>query len=244
MVNPKSPLIESRDAENMESENFQTILDMARRQGLRLDPKPEQVARIDRYVELLERWNRRINLTGDRTRLYSRHILDCLMLEIHPWPMETGAVIDIGSGAGLPGLVVAILHPSFHVDSLDTAAKKISFQQAAAAELGLENFFPRRMDIRRWSQSPEGEGRYDVVLARAFAPLHRLLKLGVGLLRAGGELRLHKGQGLEREQAELAANLPDHYEPHPEVFRYDFPEAGSGGTIVTYRRSGGGVIAV
>ncbi len=154
-------------------ESFALIEPVLARQGVHLDARRRDG--VVRFAELIAHWNRGINLVGNVERLYSRHLLDCLMLATLPWPVGAVEIVDVGAGAGLPGIVVALLHPECRVHGLETVAKKVTFQQVAASALELDNYLPRRQDAHRHARSPDGRGRYDVVLARAFAGLESLL---------------------------------------------------------------------
>lgn len=215
-------------------ENLELIEPVLRAKGIRLSAA--QRLRIDRYAELLLRWNRGINLVGDAERLYSRHLLDCLLLLAAPWPAEARRVLDVGSGAGLPGLVLAAMRADLRVDSLETTAKKVTFQQVAAAALNLDNFVPMRRDVYQFAETPEGRGAYDVVIARAFAGLSELLELSVTLLRPGGQLWAMKGRKLAEEQAELSPGLRSRFETPPAEFRYEAPQLGTGGVTAIYTK--------
>lgn len=215
-------------------ENLELIEPVLRAKGIRLSA-PQRL-RIDRYAELLLRWNRGINLVGDAERLYSRHLLDCLLLLAAPWPAEARRVLDVGSGAGLPGLVLAAMRADLRVDSLETTAKKVTFQQVAAAALDLDNFVPMRRDVYQFAEAPEGRGAYDVVIARAFAGLSELLELSVTLLRPGGQLWAMKGRKLAEEQAELSPGLRSRFETPPAEFRYEAPQLGTGGVTAIYTK--------
>lgn len=215
-------------------ENFDLIEPVLEVNGIRLDAR--QRLCIDRYAELLLRWNRGINLVGDPERLYSRHFLDCLMLFAAPWPAGARDVLDVGSGAGLPGIVVAVMRPEVRVVSLEITGKKVTFQQVAASALELGNFLPRRQDVHRLTGSAEGRGAYDIVIARAFAGLGELMELAALLLRPGGGLWAMKGRGLAEEQAALPEALRSQFEPSPTEFRYDAPQLGTGGVTAIYRK--------
>lgn len=220
----------------MPGETFSDIAPLLAREGIALTAA--QVRRLERFAALLGHWNQRINLTGERERLFSRHLLDCLMLARLPLPPGATAALDIGSGAGLPGLVVALLHPQCRVTSVDSAAKKISFQQVAAAELGLENFAPLRDDVHRLAAG-EGAGRFDLVMARAFASLPVLLGLAEKLLRPGGVLWAMKGRRLAQEQAALTPAVLAPFETEPLTCPYEFPQVDLGGVLAVYRKKGG-----
>lgn len=217
-----------------EMENFKAIGPLLERRGIRLTEGQE--AGLVRYGELLEKWSRRINLIGDKGRIYTRHILDSLMAELLPWPGGAQLIADVGSGAGLPGMPLALLHPDARVESFETVAKKVSFQQVAATELGLENFFPIRRDIGPWALSAEGGGRYQIVLARAFAPLDRLMVVAGRLLQPEGELWAFKGRALADEQSRILPAVLELFQPEPKLYHYDFTEAEMGGVIAVYRR--------
>jgi len=207
-------------------------------QGITVPPAAWE--RIGRYVSLLERWNRRINLTAHRTRrdLVVRHVLDCLMLERLPAPAGPCRVADLGSGAGLPGLLLALLHPDWQVTSVERAGKKVAFQQVAAQELGLANFTPLRADVRALAAG-EGRGAYDVVVARAFAALGELLAVAAGLLRPGGSCWAMKGPRLATEQAAVPADVRAAFAPEVATFPYRFAELDLGGVVAVYRRASG-----
>ena len=215
-------------------ESFALIEPVLARQGVHLDAR--QRDGVVRFAELIVHWNRGINLVGNVERLYSRHLLDCLMLATLPWPAGAVEIADVGAGAGLPGIVVALLHPECRVHGLETVAKKVTFQQVAASALELDNYLPRREDAHALARSPDGRGRYDVVLARAFAGLESLLDLSAQLLRPGGELWAMKGRKLEAEQAALPPRALARFEPEHGEFRYDVPELGTGGVTAVYRR--------
>jgi 16S rRNA (guanine527-N7)-methyltransferase len=170
-------------------------------------------------------------------------VLDGLMLGTLPWPAGAREVIDIGSGAGLPGIVLAVLHPECRVVSVERVAKKITFQQVARERLGLDNFLPLRADVRALAGAkppPDVAGAalpraFDLAVARAFARLDELLALARVLLVPGGTLWAMKGRRLELEQAQVSQQLRDAFMPEAPVLSYDFPEFGVGGRVVTYR---------
>ncbi len=214
---------------------LERILPALERHGLRLTPDEQE--RIVAYVELLERWNQRINLTAIRGRaqIYVRHVLDCLLLETWPWPPGVEQVVDIGSGAGLPGLLVALRHPRCTVTALETVAKKVTFLQEAARAMGLAGFHPLRTDAQRHA-SAEGAGRYDLALARAFSDLARGLPLAERLLRPRGEFWTFKGERLQEELAAVAPDTLARFEPGPALQTYREPDLDLAGVLVRYRK--------
>lgn len=205
---------------------------------------PSQRARLATYVALLEQWNARINLVGttDRHTLLHRHLLDCLLLATIPGAARPRHWLDVGAGAGLPGLLLAVLFPAHRVTLVDTVAKKVTFQQVAVRTLGLDNAAPLRADAAQLAPGDSPFGPFDALVARAFAGLAHLLALGADLLPAGGEVWAMKGRRLAEEQARVPAATLAAYEPEPRLHTYAWApgEASTavGGTVAVYTRRG------
>ncbi len=206
--------------------------------GVALQPEHEE--KIAAYVALLEKWGKRINLTGARTReeLLGRHVLDCLMLETVPRGGRLTRWVDIGSGGGLPGLLVAIVHPGYEVTLAETVAKKATFLAHAARALHLPNVIVLREDIHRVAATLDAPSHFDGVMARAFADLGVLLKLGGGLLRPGGELWAMKGPRWKEELDAAAPSLLEPYGPGPEVHSYRLKEGAPEMAVLVFRLEG------
>ena len=155
-----------------------------------------------RYAELLATNGVTRGLIGPREtdRLWDRHLLNCAVVtELMP---EYGRMVDIGSGAGLPGIVLAMLRPSLEVTLLEPLLRRAVFLEECVAELGLANATVLRA---RAEDKDAARLRADIATARAVAPLDRLVGWSAGLLRPGGQLLAIKGQSAE---AELAAASP------------------------------------
>jgi len=117
--------------------------------SLGLDLQPEQSSRLLKYLALLSQWGRVYNLTAirDPREGLTQHLLDCLAV-VPPLRRQCpagGRLLDVGSGAGLPGLVIATLCPEWHVTCVDTVAKKMAFVQQAAGQMGLTGFSTLRV---------------------------------------------------------------------------------------------------
>ena len=146
------------------------------------------------FIRLLEKWNRVTNLTAvrDPLQMVTRHILDSLA--VVPF-LTRGSLLDVGSGAGLPGVPIAIARPGLDVTLLDANAKKSRFVRQAAAELGLDNV--QVVQARMQEYQP---GRsFDMVISRAVASLDELYQQTVHLLRPGGRMLFMKGAVPEQE---------------------------------------------
>jgi 16S rRNA (guanine527-N7)-methyltransferase len=149
-----------------------------------------------RYAELLATDGVTRGLIGPREteRLWDRHLLNCAVVaELLP---ERGMLVDIGSGAGLPGVVLAMLRPSLEVILLEPLLRRSAFLEECVAELGLANATVLRA---RAEEKPAAHIKADVATARAVAPLGRLVDWSARLLRPGGELLAIKGQSAAEE---------------------------------------------
>jgi 16S rRNA (guanine527-N7)-methyltransferase len=155
-----------------------------------------------RYVELLATDGVTRGLIGPREtgRLWDRHLLNCAAVaELLP---ERGELVDIGSGAGLPGVVLAMLRPGLSVVLLEPLLRRSVFLEECVAELGLDNATVVRA---RAEDKAAAHIQADIATARAVAPLDRLVGWAAGLLRPGGQLLAIKGQSAAEE---LAAAQP------------------------------------
>jgi 16S rRNA (guanine527-N7)-methyltransferase len=152
------------------------------------------------YVALIERWNRVYNLTAVREpeKMLTHHVLDCLAVAPH---VTGGSLLDVGSGAGLPGIPLALVHPAHRVTLLDSSHTKASFLKQAAIELSLPNVEAVHARVETW----EGPGPYDFVISRAFSDLAEFVSLAGRVCAPGGTLAAMKGVYPYEELALLPA---------------------------------------
>lgn len=158
------------------------------------------------YVELLVKWNQIYNLTAirDRDEMVTQHLLDSLA--ILPYLKsaldDTKTLADIGSGAGLPGIPIAIACPDLAVTLIDTVQKKSAFQQQARISLVLSNvsIYSGRVEQMKLKD------QFYMVTARAFSDLPILVKAAAPLLRPGGRIFAMKGVYPKQEVASLPAD--------------------------------------
>lgn len=150
------------------------------------------------YIALLHRWNRVYNLTAVRRPddMVARHILDSL--SISPW-LQGQRIVDVGSGAGLPGIPLAIVHPEMEFVLLDSNGKRVRFIRQAVVELGLRQVSALHCRV----QDYHPEVAFDHVLARAFASLQQVVASAGHLCRSGGSLLIMKGVYPRAELDEL-----------------------------------------
>ncbi|MDO8262950.1 MAG: 16S rRNA (guanine(527)-N(7))-methyltransferase RsmG [Gallionella sp.] len=151
------------------------------------------------YLALLRKWNKVYNLTAirDPQQMVSHHLLDSLAVMPHLW---AGRWLDVGCGAGLPGLVLAVAQPEWQFTLLDSNSKKTSFVQQAIIELGLHNVSVHCARAEEWQPAE----RFDGIISRAFSELGDFLRSTRHLMAPHGRWAAMKGA----PQQELAG-LPD-----------------------------------
>lgn len=163
----------------------------------------EQRHRLLALVGLLHKWNRAYNLTAVRTpeEMVTRHLLDSAAV----LPFVQGPeLLDVGSGPGLPGLVLAILDPSLAVTLLDSNGKKVRFQRQAVMELGLGNVTPVQARVEAFEPVAGG---YAQVISRAFSSLGDFIALTSRLVAPDGEWLAMKGPAVDDELAGLPEEI-------------------------------------
>jgi len=156
----------------------------------------DSLDKAQRYVELLATDGVTRGLIGPRetARLWDRHLLNCaLVAELVP---DQGELVDIGSGAGLPGIVLAMLRPRLHVVLLEPLLRRSVFLEECVSALDLPNATVLRA---RAEEKAASWISADIATARAVAPLDRLVGWAAGLLRPGGQLLAIKGQSAAAE---------------------------------------------
>lgn len=183
---------------------------------LGLNLSPGQREQLLAYLQLLLRWNATYNLTAvrDAEAMRTQHLADCLAvvppLRRHLDGREA-RLLDVGSGGGLPGVVLAVLMPSLTVTCVDTVGKKAAFVRQVAAELRLPNLRAEHARVERLS------GEFDVITARAFATLAELVTLTRQRLAPGGVWLAMKGKHPEDELAALPPDVEMFHVEHLDV---------------------------
>jgi 16S rRNA (guanine527-N7)-methyltransferase len=159
-------------------------------------------SRLVAYRDLLLAWNERVNLTAARTAAeVDAHVEDCLAIVAHV-PREAIRLVDVGSGGGLPAVVIAIERPDAAITALEPTHKKHAFLRTAARTLGLPNLEPL---AERWED--HGGRGYDVATSRATFAIGAWLDVGASLVRRGG---LVLGMEARDQLAELPAGVERH----------------------------------
>ena len=179
---------------------------------LGLAPTEEQTQALHGFMDLLARWNGVYNLTSvrDPAAMRTQHLADCLAVvpALVRHGMQ-GRVLDVGSGGGLPGVVIAIMLPGCDVTCVDTVGKKAAFVRQVAGDLGLKNLHAAHARVENLRALP-----FNVVISRAFASLADFVSLSRPLLAEGGVWLAMKGRRPDAEMAALPADVEVfHVEP-------------------------------
>jgi 16S rRNA (guanine527-N7)-methyltransferase len=178
---------------------------------LGLTPDPACLRRLLEYLRLLAKWNRVYNLTAirDPWLMVPAHLLDSLAV----LPYVAGPrLLDVGSGAGLPGLVLAIADPSLAVTLLDASGKKTRFLTQAVIEMKLGNVEVVQARMEDFGATGDS-GQYNTVVSRAFSELGRLLELAAPVLAPGGRVLAMKATRAEEEARGAGPEWRVHAQP-------------------------------
>lgn len=179
---------------------------------LGLAPTAAQTSALSNYLDLLQRWNGTYNLTAvrDRAGMLTQHLADCLAI-IPPLQRRAapGRLLDVGSGGGLPGVVIATMLPDWDVTCVDAVAKKTAFVRQVAGSLGLPNLHAEHSRVESLQALP-----FDLITSRAFASLADFTALTRKHLAPGGAWLAMKGRVPDDEMAALPPDVDVfHVEP-------------------------------
>jgi len=156
----------------------------------------EQISKFEVYLELLLEWNNKFNLTAitDRDEIEEKHFLDSIEI-VKFFDLNNKTLLDVGSGAGFPGIPLAIAVPSLNVTLLEANGKKITFLQEVVKKLNLGNV----KVVQGRAEELNSRESYDIVTARAVKELNILLEIAFYLVKVGGCFIAYKGPGAKEE---------------------------------------------
>ena len=178
--------------------DFEAMTTKALHYGVRLDEN--QLKKLDLYAEMLVDWNTRMNLTGitDCEGIMTRHFEDSLAMLRYVTILESSSVIDVGTGAGFPGMVLKIARPDLRVTLLDSLRKRIVFLEAVAKEIRAD---VRTVHLRaeEGGKMPAFREKYDIACARAVSHLRELSEYCLPYVKPGGIFVAMKGPDAEEE---------------------------------------------
>ena len=153
------------------------------------------------YFSLLKDWNSRMDLTAvtDDEEMTDKHFIDSLTVLKTGILPESGKMIDVGTGAGFPGMVLAMACPGLRVTLLDAQQKRLNFLEAVCAAAGIKNAETVHLRAEDGARKPEMRERFDIAAARAVAPANILCEYLLPYVRTGGYALCWKGPALKEE---------------------------------------------
>lgn len=213
----------------------QLLLKAAAELGLNLETHIPQFSKL---FELLTEVNQTTNLTAirDEQGIILKHFVDSLTCLTYPGLLEAMSVIDVGTGAGFPGLPLAIVRPDTHFDLLDATKKKIEFVARAIQTLGLQN--ARALWGRSEELAHENVKRetYGAALSRAVSSLATVAELTLPLVRVGGFVLVQKGANVEQEIAGARGALRKLGGEIDQILRVELPISKEARNLIILRK--------
>lgn len=194
-----------------------------------------QVDSICLFIDLLIEWNRKINLvgTGDRSRIINELLLDSLIPV--PYLPEKGHLVDFGSGAGFPALIIKILKPGLDVKMIESNGKKVSFLKYAVYSLKLKGISAFNKRIEALTESLKSWG-CDLVTSRAMTSLEKVIQISGPFLRPGGIIVGFLGKSGDQEFNKIQELLTKYTLDLKHSITYRLPEKESKRTTVLLQK--------
>ena len=203
----------------------------------------EIVAGFELFFEILFQWNKKINLTavGDPEHMIAKHLYDSLSIFkttlgsalLHPF---SGTLMDMGSGAGIPGILLLINNPSLKLVSVDKSGKKIIFQEFIKSKLLLRNLHPISDRLEAIISRQDYKNSLDYIVSRAFDQIKDLFEYSRFFLKPEAHLILWKGKKWKQELYRVPAILQSQFQL-VELCEYQFERFSIGGTILVFQKS-------
>lgn len=186
------------------TDSFDFIRSECEKQGISLPNSAKE--QLKTYMGLLIDWNSRMNLTAitEPREIYLKHFYDCLLFFKYSNPKENATLIDVGTGAGFPGVVLKIARPDLQITLLDSLQKRLTFLDAVKTELGL-SFTLVHSRAEDGGRKPELREQFDIATARAVARLNVLSEYCLPYVKPGGQFVSMKGPAAFEEAEEAAA---------------------------------------
>jgi 16S rRNA (guanine527-N7)-methyltransferase len=185
-----------------------------------------QVTQFDHYRQLLIEWNERMNLTAitNPAAIQTRHFLDSLTCALATGDLNGQNLVDIGTGAGFPGLPLKILYPELKLTLVESVTKKTHFLEAVVQQLELKEVTVLSERAETIGQSVTHRGRYDWAIARAVAEMRVLVEYLLPLCRVGGHILAQKGETAPAETEAAAKAIQTLGGGPPQLYAIQLPQ--------------------
>jgi 16S rRNA (guanine527-N7)-methyltransferase len=197
-----------------------------------------QIEQCVLYASLLQEWNKRINLTSivQEQEMARKHFLDSLQGGLYLNWQGVSCLLDLGSGAGFPGLVLKIWRPELELILVDAVQKKVHFLQEVIQQLKLQNVAAVHSRAEDLGRNRAWREKHDAVVARAVASLNVLVEYGLPLVRRGGFFYAYKGPDCREEIQEARTAISLLGGKLREVYRYSLPVGKERRTLVVVEK--------
>lgn len=211
--------MESISHENIDFEKM--LFEEAKKNNITLDN--EQINNFKTYKELLKEWNSKVNLTAitEDSQIIMKHFIDSL--EVVKYINKNSTVIDVGTGAGFPGIVVAIYFKGdIKITLMDALNKRITFLEEVVKKLNLLNVEIVHARAEEFGQKEQYRESYDYAVSRAVAPLNVLLEFDIPFIKVGGKCLLLKGTKVNEEIQESSRALENLNSKLTNIYKYNY----------------------
>ena len=161
---------------------------------------PLLIEKLEIYLATLKKWNRVYNLTAidEDSKIIIKHFLDSL--SVNQYIQNSGRILDVGTGAGFPGLILALFNPEKSFVLVDGVSKKISFLQEMIGKLNLKNVIAVHTKVEQYNVAEQ----FDIIISRAFADIKKMTKLTSHLIKDGGKFIAMKGPDVMSELDDIS----------------------------------------
>lgn len=199
-----------------------------------------QAQQFEKYFELLIDWNEKINLTAitEEYDVITKHFLDCLMCAESGVITDGASIIDVGTGAGFPGIPLKISNSSLNVTLLDSLAKRLNFLNEVIGELNLDNILTVHARAEDGGRDAALREKFDVAVSRAVANLATLSELCLPFVKVGGYFVSMKGPGADEEIAAAKNAIKILGGQVEQVIPYDIPTTDLQHNLVIIKKIG------
>lgn len=195
--------------------------------------KETQISLFEKYMNLLLEWNEKFNLTAitKEDEIVEKHFVDSLEI-LKYFDLKNKTLLDVGTGAGFPGIVLAIAVPNLKVTLLESNGKKVTFLNTVISELKLNNVTV----IQGRAEELKKRENFDVVTARAVKELNVLLEISFHLVKVGGSLIAYKGSNGEEEVKKAEHAIKCLQAGEVKVINYNLPLSKDGRTLIEIKK--------